>query len=423
MLVVITRLGTVAALVAGLLTASFGTAIAKNLEEHHPVSYNMEGGQGGDVTPKWSNDVLQLTRGHDVVAIQEAGPIPPMDRNGIFHWQENIRANGHTVYHYLRNFGTPDSPVLRHVYFLETDPAGHRVNLAFVTHDAPTDDQVWVTAPTLPNSRASLGVRFGQTIFNNVHGLARGHGPDIPGQIEVIDRDQRRAGYDYAVLGDFNRDPDSLHGRLPADTHVYRPGVTTHLNGGEWDYMVASRGVPLYTGHAMNGISADHLPVEFGAIPLRGAAFSLGNYHSYSARGAERILDIDRERPDNGTHILLYDNHHAGNQAFEFIPGGGGAFWIGNPVTHKCLDMRRGQNTGPGDWLNEWSCLHQSSQKWRVEYWKTDPGAAAIINEQTGDCLDVSREQNRNGSWAVIEPCNGHDSQKWTLQFLAERKS
>jgi hypothetical protein len=32
----------------------------------------------------------------------------------------------------------------------------------------------------------------------------------------------QRAGRDYAIMGDFNRDPASLDGRLRASAHIYR---------------------------------------------------------------------------------------------------------------------------------------------------------------------------------------------------------
>ncbi|MFF4739581.1 RICIN domain-containing protein [Streptomyces sp. NPDC001262] len=409
----------VTALVAGMLTLGVTQAQAKALEEHNPASCNMEGGQGGNVTPKWDNDIPKLTRSHDVLALQEAGPIPPLVRDGVFRFRDEITVNGHVVYHFVRNFGTRSRPMERNVYFMETDPNGHRVNLAMVTEAVP--DTLWATVhPNIPGARPSFGVQFGGTVFNNIHALS-GSGADVPGMVTRIDAGQRRPGRDWVVMGDFNRDPENYDGaRLPANTHIYRPGVATHIGRGEFDYMMSNRSVPLYSAHAMPGISADHLPVEFRVLrPRGGPLFEFGNYHSYNHRYGERVLEIPGGNPANGTHITLFDNHRGSNQAFEFVPLANGNYQLKSPVTKKCLDMYRGLRTGPGDFLNEWPCDNLPTQQWRVEFWQADPGAAAIINGYAGDCLDVSRNENRNGSWAVIQTCNGHDSQKWTLQYFA----
>jgi len=72
------------------------------------------------------NQVPQLLRNHDVLALQEAGAVPPPDPNGDFHCQDSTTVNGNTIHHYLlRDFGH-DPVMLRHVYFLETDPNGHQ---------------------------------------------------------------------------------------------------------------------------------------------------------------------------------------------------------------------------------------------------------------------------------------------------------
>lgn len=412
---VIARLTAVAVLLAGLITVlGAPPAGAANLENHRPVSYNMQGGQGGDVTPKWSNDIPQLLRNHDVLALQEAGPLPALDPNGLFHYQDTTTINGYNIYHYLRNFGTENNVILRHVYFMQTDPNGNRVNLAMVTEAEP--DALWVTTPPFNGARPSFGVQLGNTAFHDVHG-ASGNGNDMPGIIRAVAAGAQAAGIDYAVLGDFNRHPDTLNGRLPAGAHVYRPGATTQVSGGELDYMVADRDVPLFTGHVMPGISADHLPVEFGVINLRAAAgYAMGSYSAYGDQ--ERIVDIFNDETANGTHVIVYDNHNGGNQHFDFVPTADGHYNLRNQETGKCLDLNRGTGARAGDYVNEWDCQGQTTQNWDVEYWTSDPGAAAISNTYTGWCLDVFRGGTGNGTWTDVWPCTGAQNQRWTLEYL-----
>src|SRR2546421_10616071 len=101
---VVARVVTVVALAAGCLTAAGTSAQAANLEQHNPATYNMQGASA-DTTPKWSSDIPGLLN-HDVLALQEAGPLPPLDPGGVFSYQDSQTSNGRTVYHYLRNFGT-----------------------------------------------------------------------------------------------------------------------------------------------------------------------------------------------------------------------------------------------------------------------------------------------------------------------------
>jgi hypothetical protein len=410
---------TVVVLAASCLTAVSTSAQAANLEQHNPVTYNMQGASQ-DTTPKWSSDIPGLLN-HDVIALQEAGPVPPLDPGGVFSYQgTHTSASGLRVYHYLRNFGTRTRTNFRHVYFMETDPNGHRVNLAMVTeHPA---DAVWFVGSTFAGSRASFGLRFGNTVFYTVHGLSGG-GNDIPGMVNGIADAMQRAGRDYAIMGDFNRDPASLDGRLRPSAHIYRSGRVTQQSGGELDYMVASRDMGalglLYQGHIPGGFSADHYPVEFGVVPIRGAAgFSIG---SYSNRGdQERILDVYNNNSANGTHIITYDPLGGGNQKFTFVPTFGG-YNIKNMSTGKCLDLNGGPGAGNGDYVNEWDCLGQSTQRWGVFPWPGDPGAVGIYNVKTNNCLDVFRNGTGNGVWADIWPRKGSNdniNQKWTLQYL-----
>src|SRR5437879_3375559 len=137
------RVITVLALAASCLTLAGTSAHAANLEQHNPVTYNMQGASA-DTTPKWSSDIPGLLN-HDVIALQEAGPLPPLDPGGVFSYQDRRSVNGRAVYPYIRNFGTRSRPHFRHVYFIQTDPTGNRVNLAMVTQNAA--DRLWFLSP------------------------------------------------------------------------------------------------------------------------------------------------------------------------------------------------------------------------------------------------------------------------------------
>src|SRR5256714_5926589 len=88
------RLAAIAALAGGLLTAGAAPAQAALLEEHAPATYNMQGSQGGDLTPKWSTDIPALLANHDVLALQQAGPVPPQSQNGPFVYVDSTTNGG-----------------------------------------------------------------------------------------------------------------------------------------------------------------------------------------------------------------------------------------------------------------------------------------------------------------------------------------
>jgi hypothetical protein len=233
----------------------------------------------------------------------------------------------------------------------------------------------------------------------------------------------RAAGYDYAVMGDFNRDPSTLDNQLPANTFRYRSGRATQRSSGELDYMVSSRNMGalglIYQGRRIGGISSDHFPVDFGVVPLRAAAgnFSIGSYSNHG--NDERVLDVAGNKSANGTHIITYDPNGGRNQQFTFSPTANDRYTIRNVSTGKCLDLNNGTGARRGDYVNEWDCQGQRTQQWLLTTWPGDPGAVEVVNTNTGYCLDVLGNRTGNGPWADIWTCSGASNQKWTLQYLS----
>src|SRR2546430_5786669 len=91
---------TVVVLAASCLTAVSTSAQAANLEQHNPVTYNMQGSSAA-TTPKWSSDTPGLLN-HHVIALHHAGPVPPLDPRVMFpHQRPPTSATGPRVYHCL----------------------------------------------------------------------------------------------------------------------------------------------------------------------------------------------------------------------------------------------------------------------------------------------------------------------------------
>lgn len=379
------------------------------LENESPVTYNMQGGTG-----KWSSDIPRLAQGHTVIALQEAGPLPPTNNpiGSAFTYVGSVVRSGLTIYNYVRNFGTSTRPRWWYVSFMNTDPNGHRVNLAMAVDGSP--DGYLVVPPVSPGTRPSFGVRRGNTWYFTVHGSAGNNGFDMPMMVIAVRAAVQNTGSrTFVIMGDFNRDPDAM--ALPAGGYVYRSGRATQQSAGELDYMVSNRALRLYQGRRLDGYSSDHYPVEFGAIDMRAAGLiSVG---SYSNRGdEERILDVANNSSANGTHIITYDRNGGSNQLFTLVASKDGTFTIRSRFTGKCLDLNNGTRATAGDYVNEWSCQDQVTQNWRFTQWPLDPGAMKIVNTSNGLCLDVLGNKTGNGRWVGVYPCSGDINQKWTLQ-------
>ncbi|MEH6373110.1 endonuclease/exonuclease/phosphatase family protein [Streptomyces sp. KLMMK] len=266
------------------------------------ATYNM---QGSDHGLRWSGEVGPLTMRHNVVAVQEAGSGPPAEPHQHRGTGESIPIPGpfpaglpsavnHTQWEYRHH--------RRHVYFLQTDPqrdsttrrdrwTGGRVNLAVVTHARA--DEVRVIENPLYNRdeprneyryRRALGLRFGNTVYYNVHA----RGADVAPLLRRI-RAATRAGENWVMVGDFNLDirnrtdrqarEQTLH--LRPDEQLARPGRSTHQRGGELDYAI-THGTPRFNAGIPAGRGSDHYPVQFEPAPTPVPAAPDGPVHNFS---------------------------------------------------------------------------------------------------------------------------------------------
>jgi len=234
--------------------------LAQGLLDHTPLTYNMQGATTGNDN-KWILDVAPLTVNHDVVALQEAGSPPS---SAILVEAPEDTPEGRLT-HWTWNAGTGSRPQIRHIYHLQTDPAGNRVNMAIVLRDNPADEVTTVPAG-FPGARGALGIRLGGTWFYTFHGQA-GNGNDGAPLLRTI-AGRTPSPFIEVVLGDFNRDPATL--TLPANWTTYTTGQATQRSGGELDYMATNQIVRRVgpstnevRGRLLPGRSSDHFPVDF----------------------------------------------------------------------------------------------------------------------------------------------------------------
>ncbi|MGW1785279.1 pectinesterase family protein [Streptomyces sp. NPDC002143] len=249
------------------------------VDDFKPANWNMQGAQNSQDN-KWQSGVRSLiSQGHDVIALQEASQVPASagHLNNLGNIVPGPAIDYRTFYSGLNNGRgwTPQRYEWRpngsrggvwYIYFLQTDFGANRVNLAIVTsHRA---DSVHVARPAFATSRPALGIRIGDTYFWTVHALSGG-GNDARALLENIE--SASTSYDWAAMGDFNRDPGNL--TVAQDMHIYRTHEATHYGGNgnnsELDYMVTGQVVPALTPGTTD-LGSDHRAVFY--YPLRAAS-------------------------------------------------------------------------------------------------------------------------------------------------------
>ncbi|MEV6735315.1 ricin-type beta-trefoil lectin domain protein [Streptomyces sp. NPDC051364] len=366
-------------LLASLVCSSSpATAAPRTLEDFKLITFNLQGATNGRDS-KWTTDVPQLMRNHDILALQEAGaqprgtllqthtPEPGLPSITESRWRSGTGSRGHDYY----------------VYFMETDPTGHRVNLAMVTRERAS--RVYAVNNAFQGSRPAFGVRIDDTIYYTLHAMS-GNGNDGAILIGYIAAQAARAGCQFAAMGDFNREPDGLRPQLPGGTYLHNSNLPTHYSptgvDRELDYMVTDRTITKTTWKARrtNGRSADHFPVDFGILGLSGGAPTTGWLCGHEWESCEI----------KGNSTVIYGT---GNPAkdiyknFQGPPPGGGA---GATVT--CSNTTFEKDPAPGSEKQCW--VEPVDQVWN--------DTMQMITSIDNGCLTADENDNNNIS---IKPC------------------
>jgi cytolethal distending toxin subunit B len=231
------------------------------LSDRVAVSWNMQGGNAS-TEDKWNTGVLPLLRGGtmagpaaNVVALQEAGQRPASAQIMM-----TATTPGGAYQEYSWQGGSSRATPY-FIYFMQTDPGANRVNLAIVSDQRA--DEVIVLPPPRAGSRAILGIRLGSEVYFTTHALSGG-GTDVPRIVQAAHNSitERNLGYQYLLLGDFNREPPTWD--LPAGTERVDTGQMTHTSGHNLDYATSNLigFAILFNAIRIALIMSDHYPVQ-----------------------------------------------------------------------------------------------------------------------------------------------------------------
>jgi cytolethal distending toxin subunit B len=200
-------------------------------------------GSSAATEAKWQSAVANAfgNGGADVVCLQECGGVPPsavlqFGFGGLPFVGTQPAAGAGTLHgfnigYYL--WGT--ARTRKHIFWMETDAAAHRVNLAVVTRTAPT--HLLSAAPGMVGGRPAIGMRVnpggGVWDMYSLHAWSGG-GNDAASLLTNV---FAGAAGSVAALGDYNREPPNLV--VPAGTVKCPPVQYTRPSSQRsYDYMV-----------------------------------------------------------------------------------------------------------------------------------------------------------------------------------------
>lgn len=234
------------------------------------VTWNMQGATGFGES-KWITDIPRLFKmGAHALCLQECGNLPPTSVD-VPHAPVLIGGpipHAYAARYVVINYGTASRPNNVNVFWIETDPNGHRVNLAVAfSTDAPAAvNTLYLANPAGGNARPAIGLRFpvagGPNVdVYTVHAQSPG-GADGPGLVTAI----VASGAPFFSAGDYNTDPANwVHvvplGAVlcPNNSTITHPGSGTNL-----DYAFRNTAAGAVNGQVVNDfIVSDHLPVAY----------------------------------------------------------------------------------------------------------------------------------------------------------------
>ncbi|WP_316524329.1 glycosyl hydrolase family 18 protein [Kitasatospora brasiliensis] len=275
----ITVFAVLAALLSGLLSVvSFPQAAVAAVRDHTMATFNMH--YSGD---RWQHGVYSIAKNVEFLALQEvrdedAWDTEPADGVAV---QRTTRVNGYTVQRF--RWVNCTGELVGHdcvIYKLNSTWQdrddkwkGRNRSLAIVVNQ-PQDEVTEVNVierlgPDDRNPKPALGIRLRDgTWIYSMHATNRSGAAQNNNAPDILNAIAQVSGPHWAVMGDFNRTPESLPA-LPAGSELVRSELPTHPVGAptsELDYMVA-KGLPQvhqYTGFRLTfEQSSDHYPVQF----------------------------------------------------------------------------------------------------------------------------------------------------------------
>lgn len=381
---------------------------------------------GGEYESKYGLGVLPLAvqNGAEVILLQEAGS-PPGGATHLNDIPQNTftRADGTQPPVREYRYGGTASRPQGYLYWLHTDTSGtnppNRVNLAIATRTRIAPADIFVVESTIAGGRPALGVNIDGMVHFTVHGFS-GNGNDMAGLVNRIRIRMAAAGpngaaLDWAVMGDFNREPDALRTALdnlaPGQFAVYAPPSHTHptLNPqSSYDYAVMPNAgnVPFVRASAVlrDQTMSDHLPVlyELGGLQAGAEPPELAQQPRPPEAAVLRNADTTNVASalQGGTNVIAdapFDSAQAQTWSLHPEPEFPGYYRLVSRISGDYMGQQDGaRNARVVQWPHEaadqlWLPVYQGDGTWTLQNLVTDQlltavnGGAALEGRDTDE--------------------------------------
>ncbi|MFI5617676.1 GDSL-type esterase/lipase family protein [Streptomyces sp. NPDC051567] len=350
-----------------------------------------------------------LARDNHVVALQEfpyqgaAGNRTPYVPGGASLIPPDPGAPAE-INEYLWNIGTDLRPEYRYLYLMRQNSR----QIGMVTSE-PLEPIV-----VAGNYRDALALYDlgSDTLYASIHASADG-GSDAASLVRRVRAEAEARGTDWAVLGDFNRDPANLQNQLTGPENIISSGQVTHPNGrSELDYLVTNLAVATWPAAVMTGTgTSDHWPVAFGVLGAGGQKDQTYRFRWYLHNQG---IGVANDRTDNDALIEHTELRHSRSQVWKVLGlnhfEGTTYTQLQNLASGKCLDMT-GNPSSPR--LRQIECASPANLG---QLWSWDPQLRNLFNAAGGqlrhapeygpNALGVHYGPLRETSHWLMEPVN-----------------
>ncbi|MFI9206004.1 hypothetical protein [Streptomyces sp. NPDC053048] len=377
--------------VTGLLpgTPQTASAVSRQVHTHRAATFNIQYGSVG----RWQSAVFPVAKQVEVLALQEVRDEQPDPDNTtkaagrVVPSETTVHTTSPRATYVVERFRwvncalRPTAEPARPCVIYKMNVPGNRNRaLALVVNQVNDEvDAVNVIPPQAvggrltPGSRPALGIRLTDgTWFYCIHATNRVGTSQTNDAPFLVDKVEQAAGNHWAVMGDFNRTPDSLPADPAGRRTVVRSGRFTHPRSyprTEFDYMVA-KGIPAqhdYTAFRLRYMDqSDHYPVGF--------------WNSTSPDGHDIACAPEDELLRAAGAPCVVPRHPVIVSMGDSYASGEAGRWAGNANTHG-LGTAWGTDRAAVDCLSEDSCGHDLDRVY---------GATSYAPEQGGNRCDRS---------------------------------
>ncbi|MFC4033424.1 lectin [Streptomyces polygonati] len=129
-----------------------------------------------------------------------------------------------------------------------------------------------------------------------------------------------------------------------------------------------------------------------------------GSTGAVTSDNAGKCLDDNSSSTTNGNKIQIWSCNNSGAQ--QVTKAADGTLQI----LGKCVEVTGSGGTANNTPIELWDCNGGNNQKWTY-----NAGTKALVNPQSGRCLDIPNSSTTDGTQLQIFDCNSTNAQRWNL--------